>query len=252
MKKLLIISSVILVLMIIATWNNSKPKNIIARVVERGNGHPQELKFRIDILGLFPIGEAVIMPGEKRFYQNKEAYYLSAYARIPGWLSPVFSSEASISSYMDARTLEPLLFKEKVIMKNKPDKEKEIIYDQKSRVMTIEGERRNIFAGTHDPLSALASIRGMDFGQVKDFRLNINTNQKNYILQAKVRPSFLVVSGKKYQIAFLEASISRGEGNPYHKSKINMVVLRDKENLPLIIKVFAGGVFLTAKLTEIK
>jgi len=252
MKRILIISLVIAVLVVFASWNNAKPANIIARVIERNKEYSGELKYRIDLFGIFSVGEAIIMPEDKQIYLNKQVLHLSASAKTPRWLSQFFVGKASVDSYFDTRTIEPMLFKEKVILGDKPVEEKEITYDQQAQVMTIEGERRHILSNTHDPLSALASIRRMDFGQIKDFKLNINTNQKNYILEAVVKPLCIVVAGKKYQIAVLKAGISRQEGNPYHKSKITMSVLRDKENLPLLIKVFAGGVFFTAKLTEIK
>jgi len=252
MKRFLVISTVVVVLVVFANWNNSKPANIISRVVERSKVSHGELKFRIDLFGVFPVGEAVIMARDKELYQAKEAYHLSAFAKTPDWLSSFFSSRAAVDSYLDVRTLEPLMFREKVIIKNKPDKVKEVIYDQKNQVMSIEGERRHILAGTHDPLSAIAYIRRMDFDRVKDFQLNINTNQKNYILKGTAESYILSVSGKKYRIAVLKADISRKENNPYHKSKVSMVVLKDRENLPLLIKVFAGGVFISAKLTEMR
>lgn len=249
MRRFLVISSVVVVLVIFATWNSSKPANIICRVVERIGASQGELKFGIDLFGVFPVGEAVIMPQGKELYQAKEAYHLSAFAKSTDWLSPFFSGRAAVDSYLDVRSLEPLMFREKVIIKNKPDKVKEVIYDQRNQVMTIEGQRRHILAGTHDPLSAIAYIRRMDFDRVKDFQVNINTNQKNYILKGTAESYILRVSGKNYPIAVLKADISRNKNNPYHKSKVTMVVLKDRENLPLIIKVFAGGVFISAKLT---
>ena len=192
------------------------------------------------------------MPQDKELYQAKESYHLSAFAKTQDWLSPIFSSRAAVDSYLDVRTLEPLMFREQVIIKNKPDKVKEVIYDQKNQVMSIEGQRRHILSGTHDPLSAIAFIRRIDFDLVKDFQININTNQKNYILKGTAESYILRVSGKSYPIAVLKADISRNENNPYHKSKVTMVVLKDRENLPLLIKVFSGGVFISARLTEMK
>jgi len=81
--------------------------------------------------------------------------------------------------------------------------------------------------------------------------MNINTNQKNYILKGRATPKEMLIKGKAYKTVILEASISRRDKNPYHKSSIKMVLLRGKENTPILIKVFASGVFLSAGLTEV-
>jgi hypothetical protein len=53
-------------------------------------------------------------------------------------------------------------------------------------------------------------------------------------------------------IAYVNATISRKDKNPYHKSEISLVMLADKENLPVLIRIFASGLLVQAKLVDIQ
>jgi len=50
----------------------------------------------------------------------------------------------------------------------------------------------------------------------------------------------------------LKGDISRRDKNPYHQTKISMVLVKDKENTPILINVFASGMLINVKLTSIK
>jgi hypothetical protein len=84
--------------------------------------------------------------------------------------------------------------------------------------------------------------------------MNINTNQKNYILEGSAREEGLTLQGKSYNLVYAKSQIRRREkNNPYHRSRINIVLLKsDSENIPILIKVFASGFPITARLVEIK
>ena len=82
--------------------------------------------------------------------------------------------------------------------------------------------------------------------------MNINTNQKNYLVKGIRRYRDISINKKTYKLVFLDVDIKRREKSPYHQSKISIVFCRDKENIPIIIKVFASGAFLNAKLIDIR
>jgi ribosomal protein L21 len=83
--------------------------------------------------------------------------------------------------------------------------------------------------------------------------MNINTNQKNYSLKGTVVPKEISSAGRRYKVYLLKAEIKRRDkNNPYHRSKITMVVLRKDRNIPILIKVFASGALINAKLIEVK
>ncbi|MDP2937936.1 MAG: hypothetical protein Q8N72_01635, partial [Candidatus Omnitrophota bacterium] len=105
---------------------------------------------------------------------------------------------------------------------------------------------------TQDPLSLLFNIMHMDFDRVEGLEMNINTNQKNYLVKGIKQSRDISIDKKAYKLVFLDGDIKRREKSPYHQSKINIVFCRDKENIPILIKVFASGVFLNAKLIDIR
>jgi len=82
----------------------------------------------------------------------------------------------------------------------------------------------------------------MDFQKIDSFEMNINTNQKNYLLTAKVK--------KEGDFIILKAEIKRRGSSPYHKTQLKMVLLKGRENIPLLMNVFASGVFINMRLSE--
>lgn len=252
MKKIFIFLVLLILFSLFVLWNNNNPKTIISRLIKKSNLQIGELNYRIYFLGLIPIGEAGFSIGKIEEYKGSNVYHLTAQAKSFKILSKICSVYAVIDSYVDIYSLNPILFKQKLSISGKDDAYKEVIYDQKEGVISIAGVRRQIFPNTQDPLSAILNIRKMDFDKIQEFEMNINTNQKNYILRGTARADNIKISNKIYKTFILKANISRRDKNPYHKSSIKMVLLKDKENIPILIKVFASGILINAKLTDIK
>jgi len=118
--------------------------------------------------------------------------------------------------------------------------------------MSIDDTKREIPPNTQDPLSAIFNLRRMNLDKPKEFQMNINTSQKNYLLRGKVSLRDLVINEKTYKTILVKSEISRRDNNPYHRSTVSMVLAGGKENIPIIIKVFASGILVNAKLIEIK
>jgi hypothetical protein len=251
MKKILLIISVVILIFLFIAMSND-PKIIIAKLAKNGDLEAGELRYRIKLFGLLPLAEATIRAEKAEEYRGEKVYHLSASAKTIKMVSKFLKGEASLDSFVDMQGLSPIAFKQRVRVSGKSDVDKEIIYDQRQGIMSIGDVHRQIPAGTQDPLSAIFSLKKMDFDKIKEFEMNINTNQKNYILKGRATSKEIAIKGKTYKIAFLEVSISRRDKNPYHKSRIKMVLLRGKENTPVLIKVFAGGVSLSAQLIDIK
>lgn len=244
----------LIALLFLASVNiyNNNVKIIISRLDKNGNIHPEKLRYRINFAGVIPIGEAVFDSQKVEEFQGRPVYHLTASARSLGIFSKLFSSYAFLDSYIDTQQFNPILFRQKLVVKGRKNIEKEAAYDQKQGIMSRDGVRRQILPNTQDPLSALFNVRRMDFDKEKEFEMNINTNQKNYILKGIAHPKNIPIQKKIYRAVFLEAEISRRDKNPYHKSKIAMVLLRDKENIPILIKAFSGGFLINAKLIDIQ
>jgi hypothetical protein len=248
MKKFLLILLAIAIFFAFISYRNSNLKGIITGLAKKGPIQAGDLKYRIYLFGVLPIGDAVLMKEKIEDYQRQDVYHLSASVKSAKIFSFLFTGSASLDSYVDAKLFYPLLFRQRLSILGRPDIVKEVLYDQKGLVMTIAGKQRSILANTQDPLSAVFNIRRMDFNQVKDIEMNINTNQKNYLLEGKVAGETLSVNKKPYRICRAKVEIRRREKNPYHKSRVTMVFLEDGGNIPVLIRVFASGLLINAKL----
>jgi len=252
MKKILLILVAGLILIsIFAFYYNNNPKVIISFLLKKGGFKQGDLIYRVNLFGIIPVANAVFKAERIEEYNGQKVYHLSATAQSLKIFSKFFSGYAALDSYIDIQTHNPILFKEKTIITDKKAVNKEVLYDHKNGVMNISGVKRQIFPDTQDPLSSIFNIRSMNFDNKKDLEMNMNTNQKNYILKGTAQHKDISVNKKIYKTVFLRADIRRKDKNPYHQSKITMVLLKEKENIPILIKVFASGFLINAKLVDI-
>ena len=120
-------------------------------------------------------------------FEGKQVYLLTASAQSLKRLRWLISGRARIDSYVDVSTNNPVIFKQKLMVKGKPETDKTIRYEQKEQFMVIGDVKRHIMPNTQDPLSAIYNIRKADLGENGNLEFNINTNQKNYVLEAAYR-----------------------------------------------------------------
>jgi len=252
MKKWLVLFIVIVLCFAFVFYNNSNIKNIISGLAKKGDIESGELRYRIYLLGIIPIGEAVFGVQKSEQYQGKAVYHLSATAQSLNVFSKFFNATAALDSYIDTKQLTPIVFKQRIAISGKQSIVREVTYDQKSGTMSIAGVKRQILANTQDPLSAIFNLRRLNFDKIKDIEMNINTNQKNYILKGTGIQQEILINKRIYKIVSAKAEIRRRDKNPYHKSSITMVLLKEKQNLPILIKVFASGVLINARLIDIR
>ena len=251
MKKILLICIVIIFILFVIAFNNSNPKNVIAKLNNLDVLQPKELRYRVYLFGVFPVGEALLTFEKIEDYNGEKLYHLNASAESLKILSKIFSGSVILDSYVNVNDLNPILFKEKLSVTGKESVEKEVFYDQKNNIMLSKGVERKIFPNTQDPLSAIFRIRRMDLNSIRDFELNLNTNQKNYLLQASVAQNEFFVRNKLFKTSCVKANIRRSDkNNRYHRSNMDIVFLKGKENIPILIKVFASGVLINVKLVE--
>lgn len=251
MKRIFIVLLVLLLCLALLQLNNNRPKVIIARMLN--SAAPEgRAGYLVNLLGVIPVGEAVFYKEILQDYNENKVYHLSAGAENLKFYSGLFRGRASIDSYIDKNSLDPLLFRQRLSLSGKQEAQKEVFYDQTNHIMSIAADRRQILPHTQDPLSAVFNIRRMDFTKVKEFEMNINTNQKNYLLTGRARPAALFIRGQRVEIVMVEAHIARRGKNPYHKSSIYMALWKDKANLPVYIRVFSSGMLITARLISLQ
>lgn len=254
MKKFFIILLVLMLCFVLATLNNNRPRVIISRLLDKQIQKDQP-RYIVNLLGILPVGEAEFLSETIEDYggiEGRKVYHLSAKAQNLKVYSKLFQGTANLDSYLDVRSLSPFLFKQSLSVSGKKDVIKEVTYDQQNHIMSIAEEKREILPNTQDPLSAVFKIRKMDFEKVKVFEMNINTNQKNYTLRGNAVLKDLLIRNQKHQIVIIDANISRREKSPYHKTSIRMVLWKDRQNLPIYVKVFASGFLINARLSDIE
>ncbi|MBM3255174.1 MAG: DUF3108 domain-containing protein [Candidatus Omnitrophica bacterium] len=250
MKKIII--SILLLAVFLVFWAryNNDPGNILSNLLKRGDLRQGELVYGISLFGFIPLGEAIFKEAKEEELNGRKVYHLSASAKSLKIIAPFLSGTVNLDSYIDRESLNPLVFKQEIFVRGKNDLIREASYDQAQGVMTLAGVRRQVLPNTQDHLSAIYNLRRMDFDKLKDYDININTNQKNYSLKGKSQAGQIALKGKIYKTTFLEASISRRDKNPYHKSTMSMLLLKDEGNLPIMIKAFASGAVINVKLIE--
>ena len=254
MKRILFISIILIILAsAISYYNNNNPKIIISRLIKEVNLKPRELRYKINLLGIIPAGEAVFEAERIDEYNGQKYYHLKASAQSSKEFSKIFSAYAVLESYIDMKQMNPVVFKQKLEISGKQSSVLEIIYNQENNVMLVGGVKRQILPNTQDPLSAVLNFRRLNFDIIKNFEININSYKKNYLLKGTATQKDILINKGLYRIILVDAKIRRSDkNNLYHQSKISMVLLKEKENIPILIKVFAGGVLINAKLVDIK
>jgi len=253
MKRAVFVFLIILVFFgIIAYKINSNPNMIISHYFSLKSNDTGVLVYKVNAFNLITVGEAEFWDAKIEDYNGKEVYRLRASARTGKFVSNFFKASAELDSYVDIKSLRPVLFKEKVNIQGKAEKNKEISYDQEKGVMALNGVERTILSNTQDPLSIIYNIREMDLEKIKEFEFSINTNQKNYIFKARVTPQNINLNNRRLKIFVIDAEIMRRDNNPYHKTMMHMVFLKDKKNIPVYVRVFASGGLIGLKLVDVK
>jgi len=229
----------------------SNPKAIITNLLNQAYIEDGDLQYRVYLFGIFPIANAKIYKQKLETFEGKNAYYLSFAAENTKLTKLTFNASVFIESFIDAESLNPILFKQILAIKGQKEITKEARYDHKEGTMTINGVKRSISTNTLDPLSTILNIRRLNFDKTKNVELDINTNQKNYLIQGTTRQEEISLRNQSFTLITLDAQIKRKDSNPYHKSKITAVFIKEKGNIPILINIFSGGILLKAKLVRI-
>ena len=233
----------------------NRPAAIISRL-SLHNQPPLDYKrliFRVNFYGFLPLGYAEIRDLGEENFKGRKVHHLSAEASLIELISRFFEVKAKADSYVDLDRMHSLKFSESLIIPDKAKDEKEISYDQERNVMTIEGIERYILPDTQDPLSAMLYIRRSPLEVGKDFDININTNQKNYRLYVKVIGKQIHnLDGKATGVWVMRCDIRRRDESPYHSSEMMLWLMDEASRTPILLKVMASGVYITARLIEVQ
>jgi hypothetical protein len=248
----LILLFFLLIFFLVASFNNN-PEVIIKKVFKSGEFSSQVLKYRIYVFGIFPVGEANFYKAKVEKVNEKDLLHIKGTAKTSNMIAPFFKSEATLDSYIDLINFNPVLFKQKLVISDKPNQDKEIIYKQKQGFMILEGSKRQICSNTQDPLSLVFNLGRMDFDKNKEINMNINTKQKNYYFKGLVEKKQDKSKAINRNIYLVKSEIRRRDkNNPYHQSKVSIWFVKGDDNIPILINVFASGVIINVRLIGVE
>lgn len=247
MKKisfLLFLALSLMSLVLFARYNGNY-KIIISKLYESKNIKTKDLKYRVYLFGVIPAGEAFFAQPQEENFNKERVYHLKANAGGLGL-------SATLDSYVDIKQLTPFIFRQRLVSPGNERTDKEILYDQKRQIMSINGLKYKMQPNTQDPLSLLLNLRRMNFEKMSEFQINVNAHRKGYVFEGTAEPRDVSLHGNTYKIYILNGQVRRQDKNPRHRTKITVVLLKQEENIPLLIKVYAGGVFINVKLVDIR
>jgi len=251
LTKFISLIALFLFLVSIFSYNNSNPEVIIKKVFKSEQINPQILRYRIYAFGLFPVGETYLHNAKHEKINGKDLYLIKGEAKSLDIIATFFKSEAALNSYIDPVDSNPVLFKQEISISGRPNQDKEVIYDQKQGFMITDGTRRQILPNTQDPLSLVFNLERMDFSKNKDIEMNINTKHKNYLFKGRVEEKSDLSKKVGHEVYLAKTEIRRRDrDNPYHQSKVTIWFVKGEENIPILIKIFASGFIMNARLVE--
>jgi len=114
MKKVLFFLIILILFIVFVVHNNSDPGVIISELVKKNDIRQGDLKYRINLFGIIPIGEATLSLERQVEYKGLKVYHLNATAAPLKYYAKFFKGSAELDSYVDLDTLNPVLFKQKV------------------------------------------------------------------------------------------------------------------------------------------
>lgn len=230
---------------------NTSVSRPLARLPAAQGNDFRRLTYRLYLFGLIPVGEASLDNAGIDDFNGRPVIHIVGSGVTAPYLSGLIKGSFSADSYIDSETLYPCLFTQTLKVTGKPDNTRQIAYDQKAGMMTVDGTERDVGPGVRDPLSAFYYLTRMDLDEASGtIGMDVNSNQKTYSLGGTVSKALLKVGNAPFDVVTVKADVRRKDKNPYHTSRLTCVLSKRHANAPVLIKVFAGGVLVTAQLTD--
>lgn len=251
--KLTLVILVALVLVISLFQIIIDSPSLIAKKLEKKDLNNKTIVLKLKLLGVIPVGTAKIEELGIERLKGRMVYHIKATASMLPYIEKFFKAKAEADSYVDANKLYSLKFVQHVQTPGDYDYNREILYDQRRKIMKIGDTEREILEDTQDPLSAIFYLRQQKFEVGKEFNININTNQKNYLLAAKVLSYKKIKIGKEENgIWLLGAEIKRRNKSRRHKTSVKIWFLDDETKTPILIRIMASGGLIKARLIAVE
>jgi hypothetical protein len=211
-----------------------------------------KLIYEMNYLSIFPMGKFSFGLSGKKLIQNKTLLELTRFAETTGLVGVVYPAKVLVQSYIDPKSLLPYVYKELIDEGSRGVEEKTLFYDYKNMVLISGEQRYKIFPQTFETLSCLYYLMKQDMSKDKEFFLNVNSNQANYLVSIKVESLYEIdLDDENLYLWLLTGKAQRRYGErERHRLNFNAYFAKDS-NLPIYVSLFTPLGKITARLKNI-
>ncbi|MFC1666776.1 DUF3108 domain-containing protein [Candidatus Omnitrophota bacterium] len=191
---------------------------------------------------------------------GRQVYHILTTARTTPILSKIYKVEDEVSTYLDVEKLHPVRFEKKQREGGYRSDEYTDFYQDKGKAVYFSRlnhskKEYNIPRNVQDPLSCLYYFRLQNIALGRSIFANVNADEKNYLLQAKInKKGFVKIEGVGEWEAFMVEPLPWFQGKIKRKAKALIWFSADKKRIPLLIVTkgipFVGSVTITLQKIE--
>ena len=215
----------------------------------------ERLSYNVRYMGI-NVGEVVAHVKGITSLNDREVYQIELRARTNKFFSPIFRVDDVIRTYVDTEQMYPLRF-EKKIREGLYRAEETMDYDHINHTAIYSNgevtKTMELAEGSQDALSAMYHFRFQDISVGTPVVYNVNADEKNYRLEARViRAGVVTLPRLGSFTAIMVEPRAEHNGDPVKKGKAWAWFSADTRRVPLLVKVksFIGTVNVYLKGIE--
>lgn len=219
----------------------------------------EKFTYKAEWLGM-DVGIATLSVQSITERNGRKVYHILATAETMPIISKFYKVEDRISSYLDTERLYPVRF-EKQQREGGYRSDEYTDFDQTkgkayyfSRLNHTKKEYE-IPEKVQDPLSCMYYFRLQDVAVGESVFANVNTDEKNYLLEAKILKKGIVrIEGVGEWEAFMVEPLPWFQGKVTRRAKVTMWLSSDEKRIPLLLVTkgipFVGTITITLQKIE--
>ncbi len=219
----------------------------------------ERLTYKAEWMGL-DVGIITLSVEGITLRNGREVYHVKMLAESTPVISKIYKVRDEISTYIDIEKLYPVRFEKKQREGGYKSDEYIDFNHEKGRAfyfsrLNHSKKEYGIPKGVQDPLSCVYFFRLKDVAIGKSLFANVNADDKNYLLEAKIhKKGMLNVKNVGKWDAFLIEPLPWFQGKVKRKAKVTAWFSSDERRIPLLIVTkgipFVGSITITLQKIE--
>lgn len=219
----------------------------------------EKFTYKAEWLGM-DVGTATLFVKEITEINGHQVYHIVAKAETSQLVSKLYKVEDEMSSYIDTKELYPVRF-EKKQREGRHRADEYMDFDQENGKvhyfsrLTNKKKEFNVPKKVHDPLSCIYYFRLQDIQAGESIFANVNLDEKNWFLEAKVINKGIVdIKDLGEWESFMAEPLPWFQGELRRKAKVSIWFSADEKRIPLLVITsgipFVGTVKITLQKIE--